>query len=146
ISHRGADMEYIATPADDGSHTPPPDAPHNWQESFFFSWYDPQSRSGGYHHIDLQYFKRRACVWSWIAARGRVVSRFQSLNLPWPEGDLSDITVGPISIRTLQPLASYAIEVVHPEAPCGSRFSRESVTFTAFTDPLYLAMDIEGKP
>ena len=49
-------MERLCTLADNNSHVPPPDAGNNWQESFFLSWYDAQSKSGGYHHIDLQRF------------------------------------------------------------------------------------------
>ena len=82
-------MSRICMPEDNGSHSPPTDD-INWQESFFLSWYDACSGSGGYHHVDFQPFRKRACVWSWIAAGRRVVSRFQSLNLPFPEGDLGD--------------------------------------------------------
>lgn len=137
-------MERVCDERDNTSHTPP-GADETWQESFFLSWYDACSGSGGYHHVDFQPFRRRACVWSWMAAGKRVVSRFQSLNLPFPEGDLADFVAGPIASRTLKPLSDYAVTVTHPERG-GTRTAREDVVFTAFTQPLYLAMDETGLP
>ena len=93
-------MERLCTLADNGGHTPDHEISRNWQESFFLSWYDAQSQSGGYQHVDIQPFKNRACVWSWIAARGRIVSRYQSLNLALPTTDISNFTAGPITVET----------------------------------------------
>lgn len=137
-------MSRICTPEDNGSHSPPADD-INWQESFFLSWYDACSGSGGYHHVDFQPFRKRACVWSWIAAGRRVISRFQSLNLPFPEGDLGDFEAGPIAVRTLKPLSDYAMRVRH-ERKDGPGFAEENIVFKAFTQPLYLSMDEAGRP
>ncbi|GAA4711253.1 hypothetical protein GCM10023215_61840 [Pseudonocardia yuanmonensis] len=35
-----------------------------WQEAWLTSWYDPVTRSGGYHHVDFQPARQRACVQS----------------------------------------------------------------------------------
>ena len=139
-------MERLCTLADNGGHTPDHEISRNWQESFFLSWYDAQSQSGGYQHVDIQPFKNRACVWSWIAARGRIVSRYQSLNLALPTTDISNFTAGPITVETLEPLARYRMTTAHPELGGSGRTATEDVVFQAFTQPLYLAMDEQGQP
>lgn len=104
-----------------------------------FSWYDPIAKAGAYHHIDFQIMKRRACIWSWIAKDGKVISRYQALNLPLDSYDMSDFKVGPIAVKTIRPLAAYAISVRHPEQGT-SNCAMEELEFEAFTPPLYLTM------
>jgi hypothetical protein len=128
------------TVADNGSHLPPPGADESWQESFFLSWYDVRRRCGGYHHVDFQPGRDRACVWSWTCAAGVVVNRFQSMNLPWPQGDLTAFDAGPLSVRTERPLVSYRVDV------CDAGREVERLSFDAFTPLLYQRMDTDGSP
>jgi hypothetical protein len=127
-------------PADNGSHRPPPGADETWQESFFLSWYDVRRRAGGYHHVDFQPMRNRACIWSWSCAHGVVTNRFQSLQLPWPDGTLDEFTVGPVTVHTVRPLVAYDISVRDDHQ------SLEHLSFEAFTPLLYQRMELDGSP
>lgn len=116
----------IYTACDHFRHHPSEPSPL-WQESWLTSWYDPVTRSGGYHHVDFQPARQRACVQSWIARGGEVVSRYQSLNVPMPEYDPARFRAGPLDVQTTTPLTEYTVRL--PEAELG---------FTGFTAPLVL--------
>lgn len=98
-----------------------------WQEAWLTSWYDPVTRSGGYHHVDFQPAKQRACVQSWVARGGEVVSRYQSLNVPMPEYDPAGFHAGPLDVAMITPLKEFTVRL--PEV---------DLAFTGFTAPLVL--------
>jgi hypothetical protein len=125
--------------ADNASHAPDANDP-NWQESGFWSWYDPYTRSGGYHHLDIQPAKRRCCIWSWTMVAGEVVHRYQSLNLPLVE-DIADFEVGPLRLSTKEPLRNYELAVT---TPAGQPVER--ISFEAFSPLLYQRMHEDGTP
>lgn len=109
-----------------------------WQESWFLSWFDPVTRSAGYHHIDFQPSRERACVQSWYAEQGVVVSRFQSLNVPIDGYDPAAFEVGPIAVETLEPLRAYRVAVRDIDPRTGTRRPLYELDFTSFTEPLAL--------
>jgi hypothetical protein len=127
----------VIAPEDDSNHQPPPDAEESWQESWFLGWYDPLTRAAGFHHVDLQRVRGRACLWSWSALDGAVVGHYQSLDLPLPGGDLSDLSIGPVHITTKEPLRRYGLEAVHPGV-------REDVAYCSFVEPFAFSLDADG--
>jgi hypothetical protein len=129
-------VDTIST-TDDGSHQPPAGAGDDWQESWFLGWYDPLARAGGFTHLDFQRVRGRACVWSWTALDGEVVDKYQSLSLPLPAEDMSDVSVGPVHLATKTPLRQYAHQVDHGGV-------RSDVVYEAFTDPFSFSLDLPG--
>jgi hypothetical protein len=125
----------IIRPEDDGSHPVPPDADEYWQESWFLGWYDPATRSAGFHHLGLQGVRQQADLWSWIALDGAVVGKYQNLRLPLPADDLSDLTLGPLHVLTKTPLQSYAVSAAYDNGV------RSDVVYEAFTDPFAFSLD-----
>lgn len=125
-------------PSDDGSHRPPGDD-ESWQESWVLIWFDPTTMSGGCHHVGLQRPRGRADVWNWVALGGKVVGHFESLTLPVPDDDLSDMTIGGMRMKTLTPLKAYAFT---------SEFEKGAasvdIAYSAFTEPFAFGLDGEG--
>jgi hypothetical protein len=111
-------------PEDHHRHHPDGDVP-GWQESWLTSWYDPITRSGGYHHVDFQPGRGRACVQSWIARGGEVLERYQSLNVPMDDYDPAAFRAGPLDVTTTVPLRGYT-----------TRLPQVELVFTGFTGPL----------
>jgi hypothetical protein len=116
-------------PEDDGAHEVPADADEFWQESWFLGWYDPARKAAGFHHLGLQRVRQRADVWSWIAADGAVVGKYQNLRLPLPADDLSDLNLGPLHVLTKTPLRSSAVTAAYDNG------NRSDVVYEAFTEP-----------
>src|SRR5215210_3843003 len=81
-------------PEEFGRHDPGPDAHESWQESWGFSWHDPIRRAGGINHVSIWRNRGVADVWSWVALDGKVVGKYQSLNLPMPEPDFPNWSAG----------------------------------------------------
>lgn len=123
-------------PEDDGRHEPPPDADERWQESWALVWHDPARRAGGLHHIGLQRVRGVADVWSWVAAEGSVVGKYQSLTLPLPDPahDLPDFQLGGLSVATKEPLRACAVEAVYDTA-------RVDLMYEAFVEPFAFSLD-----
>lgn len=110
--------------ADNGNHHPGPEDDERWQESWFLLWIDPAQRAGGFHHLS-QWRNQGICdVWSWTAFGGEVVGKYQHLALPIPEGDLNDLEVGGMTIRTREPLRSFDFTAAYPAC-------RTSITYAA---------------
>lgn len=108
------------------------------------SWYDPLTRCGAFHHLDFQIFRKRACVWSWIAINGVVTSRYQVMTLPLESYDPADFQVGALSMQTIEPLQSYAFQARHPASDDGNGATAD-IIFKSFTQPLYLTMNEQAR-
>lgn len=82
-------------------HAPGPDAPANWQESFYVGWVDLKARACGANHISLAPGGARDThVWTWTMVEGRVIGRSQSHGMPMPEGDFDDLKLGALHVRS----------------------------------------------
>ena len=125
--------------ADDGSHQPPAGADPSWQESWYVGFYDQFRRAVCFSHVGIARVAGRADVWHWVALDGRVVSRFQRLDLPVPDGDMSDFEIGPLHIRTTTPLRGYHVTSEDPEAKV-----RTDTQYDAFTEPFAYSLDVAG--
>jgi hypothetical protein len=124
---------------DDGSHVPRPGADPSWQESWYVGFYDQFRRAVCFSHVGIARVAGRADVWHWVALDGRVLSRFQRLDLPVPEGDMSDFEIGPLHIRTTTPLRAYHVTSEDPEAKV-----RTEMRYEAFTEPFAYSLDFKG--
>lgn len=123
-------------PDDFGRHDPPPDADESWQESFGFAWHDPIRKAGGLNHISIWRERGYADVWSWAILDGKVVGKYQNLNLPVPEQDFPDWSCGGQTI-TVTNGRECRVENAFPNADV-------DINFKAFTDPLAFPVDVEG--
>lgn len=123
--------------ADHYRHAPTDDP--NWQESWFTSWYDPSSGRAGYHHVDFQPARHRACVQSWVAADNVVVSRYQSLNIPIDDHAPDTFQLGPLGVQTVEPLRSFDLEVTDADEPTTLLYNAR---FTGFTEPHSLSKNL----
>ncbi|WP_188110709.1 DUF7064 domain-containing protein [Aeromicrobium ginsengisoli] len=65
-----------------------------WQESFCIVWHDPITQSGGNHHFSLWRNQGIADIWSWVVVEGKEVAREQVHDIPIPDEDYADTTVG----------------------------------------------------
>lgn len=133
-------VTLLTAPGDevhDRSHQPTAD--ESWQESWYLTFYDPVAKVGGSYHLGLQTPRGRADVWNWTVHQGRVAGHFESLTLPLPEQDLSDLVLGGLDITTDRPLRDYSVTASYPDAPVVS-----DLTYEAFTDPFAFGLDGGG--
>lgn len=92
-------------------HPPGPSDDPSWQESWAFAWYDPVANASGWHHSSTKYVEGVIDLKSWVCADGRMVHDFQSWTLPIPPEDHSDRSMGPLRIRSVEPLRRDRIEI-----------------------------------
>lgn len=97
----------------DGNHHPDAGDSELWQESMMVHWYDPIARVGSYQHLSLLRPRSMADANSVITVDGEVVGRYQNLELPLPDADLTELTLGPMRVRSLAPLIRHAVCVTH---------------------------------
>jgi hypothetical protein len=124
---------------DDGSHTPAADADPSWQESWYLGFYDQFRRAVVFSHVGIARVAGRADVWHWVALDGHVVSRYQRLDLPVPDGDMADFEIGPLHIETKTPLRDYRVTT----ADAAARVETD-IRYEAFTDPFAYSLDFAG--
>ena len=120
-----------------GAHQPDPDSHESWQESWGSAWHDPHRRAGGINHISIQRLRGIADIWSWVALDGKVVGKHQHLNLPLPEADFPDWSLGGQTVTTEAGNRCRLQDVFEN----GTEFD---VTFQGHTDPIVFAIDVEG--
>ncbi|GAA4681345.1 DUF7065 domain-containing protein [Gordonia humi] len=135
-----ATATLLTAPGDeihDRSHEPTSD--ESWQESWYLTFYDPITGAGGSYHLGLQTPRGRADVWNWTVADRRVIGHFESLTLPMPEDDLSDLDLGGLDIRTERPLRDYTVTATYPGSPVVS-----DIRYEAFTEPFAFGLDGDG--
>jgi hypothetical protein len=96
----------------DRNHYPLPADDDTWQESWAFAWYDPAADVSGWHHASVKRPVGVVDLKSWVSIRGKLVHSFQTWNMPVPQEDYSNIRLGPIRIRSLEPLTRQQIDIV----------------------------------
>ncbi|WP_419827578.1 DUF7064 domain-containing protein [Sphingomonas sp.] len=116
------------TDIDDHNHEPEDGASVDWQESFCLAWYDPVQRIGGFQHTGMQRVRGIADAWCWITHEGRAVEKYHNNKLPLPEADYSDITIGPIQLRSEQPLTHRRLMVEHGRVRADLRYAARGET------------------
>jgi hypothetical protein len=132
-------MLYEIDVRDDGSHVPPAGSDPSWQESWYVGFYDQFRRAVFFAHVGIARVAGRADVWHWVAVDGGVVSRFQQLDLPVPEDDMSKFDIGPLHIQTTEPLRGYHVTSTDDVARVAC-----DIQYQAFTDPFAYSLDFEG--
>ncbi len=103
----------IAAEHDEG-HIPDTDDP-NWQESSVLQWYDPIRCAGGLHHVGMQRNRGVADYWNALTLDGRILDEAYSPDEALPDQPFSDLTLGPLSFRSLTPLRKYKVVSTFPD-------------------------------
>ena len=102
--------QHMITPEEDRRHTPGPEAKPLWNESWWFSFYDPRSKIGVVTRIGLLPMQRRANLWFLMMRDGALVHDATDLSVPLPEGDIqSGLRVGGLTYCCLEPLARWRL-------------------------------------
>jgi len=102
--------QHMIAPADDRRHTPGPGAKPLWNESWWFPFYDPETRIGVVTRIGLLPMQQAANLWFFVTRDGALVHDATNLALPLPEGDIdTGLQVGALSYRCLEPLARWRL-------------------------------------
>ncbi len=118
-----------------------PEGMENWQESWVTSWFDPLTQTGAYHHVDFQPERGKACVQSWFAEHGQVLSRYQSLNIPMNDYAPDEFDFGPLSVQTMEPLRGYRLSVNDIDPISDGAVRLYDMTFEGFTPAMPLARE-----
>jgi len=124
-----------AVEADNGNR--PPTADEWWQESVLFNWSDPRKGLAGQYRLNIHPNRGCATLYTWTQCDGRMLDRRMITDLPLPGTDLTDASLGGLSIETLTALESYRIRLDVPEV-------RIDVEWTAFMPPIHMDFDIAG--
>lgn len=119
-----------------GPHQPEEGADESWQESWGFAWHDPHAKAGGINHISIQRLRGIAEVWSWVALHGRVVGKYQHLNLKPPEADFPDWSLGGQTVTTKSGRECHLRDVFDT--------AEFDLDYEAWTDPIVMSLDVEG--
>lgn len=119
-----------------GPHQPPADADDRWQESWGFSWHDPLRRAGGINHLSVQRRTGIADVWSWTALDGKVVGKYQNLNMALPDKDFPDWALG---TQTVTEQTGRSCRLGLDYGTCTA-----DLKYASYTDPLAFSFDVEG--
>jgi hypothetical protein len=122
-------------PLDAGRHATPAEADEHWQESYALVWYDPTTRAGGYHHVSLQPTRAAADLWDYVIFKGEVIARDHRLGLPLPDDELADFRLGPLHMRTLEPLVAMEVTDEYDQITVSARYD-------AFEPPVAFAVDL----
>jgi hypothetical protein len=118
----------------DGGHIPPPGTDETWQESWYTGWFDPVAGAAGFYHLGLQRNRGIADLWNWTAVDGEVAGKYQSLSIPLPEDDLSDLRLPGVHIQTLKPLLSYQVDTKYSSGVAST------IIYEAFTPPFSFSL------
>jgi hypothetical protein len=97
----------MLTEKDEGRH--PAGQGEKWNESYYFNFYDPETRIGGVTRMGLQENIRKSNLWFFLIKEGKVCySRFR-LDLPYNPNGLEGITVGDLTYQMTEPLKTFKI-------------------------------------
>jgi len=96
-------------PKDDRRHAPAPDSLPLWNESYWFSFYDPAVRIGVVTRIGILANQNQANVWYYISKDGRMAHVGTNLACPVPAGDIDNLKLGGATYRCLEPLRAFQL-------------------------------------
>lgn len=100
-------MEDMIAAEDDRRHAPGPE--REWNESYWFSFYDPAREIGVMNRVGLLVNKRQANLWFFVSQEGKIVYNGTHLNLPLPDGDIDNLPVGPFTLQCLTLLRDFRL-------------------------------------
>jgi len=132
-------MTHVTRPIPDhmlGRHEAPEGADESWQESWGFVWHDPLRAAGGIYHLSISRLRGVADVYNWVAYDGKVVGKYQNLNLAPPEQDYPDWVAGGMSITTR---SARECRVVSTFEDVDVKLDLD---YRAFTDPVTFSLDL----
>lgn len=96
-------------PRDDRRHTPDAESLPLWNESYWFSFYDPEARIGVVMRMGILPNQNQANLWFFISKDGRIVHTGNDLACPVPAGDIDELTLGGLTYRCLEPLRRFQL-------------------------------------
>ena len=94
---------------DDRRHTPARDALPLWNESWWFSFYDPAARIGVVTRIGILPNRGEASVWFYVSRDGKIAHTGTDLRRPVPSGDIDALSLGGVTYRCLEPLRRFRL-------------------------------------
>lgn len=94
---------------DDRRHRPAADSLPLWNESYWFSFYDPANRIGVVMRIGILPNQKQSNVWLYISREGRIVHVGTDLDCPPPVGDIDDLSLKGVTYRCIEPLRRFQL-------------------------------------
>ncbi len=111
------DLRHVATPE------------HNFSESKWFSFYDPDLEFWASCRIGLEPNRHSANRWVVAAFQGEVVYHELVVGQPLPDSDWPDISVARLRIRTLVPMSEYRLDFSSPSFSLGVTWQSRTPAF-----------------
>lgn len=101
--------EDMVEPKDDRLHAPGPEK--EWNESYYFSFYDPKQKIGMGSRIGLLVNKKQANIWFFIVQGRDVVYNGTNLDLPLSDlkSDIDNLKVGNLCYQCTEPLRTFRL-------------------------------------
>ena len=97
----------MLTEKDEGRHHAGPG--ELWNESYYFNFYDPESRIGGFTRMGLQENLNKSNLWFFLVKDGKQCYNRLRFDLPYTTAGLEEITLGDLTYRMLEPLKKFQI-------------------------------------
>jgi len=94
---------------DDRRHQPGEDSMPLWNESYWFSFYDPAARIGVVTRIGMLPNRNEANVWYYISKDGKIAHTGTDLRCAVPGGDIDGLSLGDVTIRCIEPLRNFRL-------------------------------------
>jgi len=94
---------------DDRRHRPAGDSLPLWNESYWFSFYDPAARIGVVTRIGMLPNRGESNVWFYVSKDAKIAHTGTDLRCAVPEGDLEALSLGDVTYRCLEPLRTFRL-------------------------------------
>jgi hypothetical protein len=79
----------------------------DWNQSFYFNFYDPAQKTGGFIRVGILENRKEANLWFVFFRDGRPLFTRLNLNLPYTTDRLTGgVTLAGVSVKALEPLTS----------------------------------------
>ena len=94
---------------DDRRHAPAADSLPLWNESYWFSFYDPAARIGVVTRMGILQNQGEANVWFYVSKDGKIAHRGTDLRCGVPAGDIDALRMKDVTYRCLEPLRKFRL-------------------------------------
>lgn len=98
-----------ATNLDPEGYCPANDHP-DWNQSFYFNFYDPAQKTGGFIRVGILENRNEANLWFVFFRDGRPLFTRLNMNLPYtPDRLAGGVTLAGVTLKALEPLKSASV-------------------------------------
>src|SRR3989304_4038431 len=104
---------HMAAIEDDQRHTPGPESPLLWNESFWFAFYDPREELGVTVRLGMYPNKQEGNLYLFFVHRGEVVHSLTDLRGPMPPLEDGRLGVAGMTVAWEQPLERFRLRYQH---------------------------------